>query len=619
MKQGILLILCISFFCKTSFAQTVINGYAQVTNIVGFKLDIGNVDETGDIFVAGDRVILMQMQGASVGSNTANNASFGSLSSIQNAGKYEEIRIQSVTRDGSGKLISLVLVGPFLNTYNVTGSVQIITYKTFVGNYTTTSDLTCMPWNGSIGGVLTFRVIGNLILQHNITVDGKGFAGGTPNINSNYSACDNTNYVIAPDNRHAFRGTGISNESFPLAGRGKLVNAGGGGNDINAGGGGGGGFSAGGLGGPGWDNSSALGCNPNAGGQGGESVSTYLAPGQNRLFMGGGGGGGHQNDFVASTGGRGGGIIIIKAYTIATLGTCSVKTISANGQNVFSGTNDGQGGGGAGGSIFLDFLGASVASSCPIVVKANGGAGGNVISGATHGGGGGGGQGAIFNTLASSIYGSGVAFETKNGLGGANNTNNNYYAGNGAGANDIGIFFGGGTILPLQFLDLHVQLVRGESLLQFQTLNELNVSHLIVQQSIDNMNWKQIGVLAAKGAGAYQFTHAYPDPINYYRVLVVDKDGKKQISNVVVLNIQKQNVLTILPNPASHFVQIQTNQTIKKGTVQIVDAYGRTQFVQQFQDFSTAKISTATLPNGNYFVLLNDGKQMVTEKLLIIH
>ncbi len=607
------------FVVNISFAQTVINGYAQVTNIAGFKMDIGNVDETADAFQAGDRVIIMQMQGASVGSNTANNASFGSLSSIQNAGKYEEVRIQSLTRNGSGILTSLDFVGPLLNTYDVTGSVQIITYKTYVGNYTTTSDLTCKAWDGSIGGVLTFRVIGNLILQHNLNVDGKGFVGGTPNINSNFSACDATNYVIAPDNRHAFRGQGISNEVFPLAGRGKLVNAGGGGNDINAGGGGGGGYTAGGLGGPGWDNSSALGCNPNAGGQGGESLSTHMAPAQNRLFMGGSGGGGHQNDLAASTGSNGGGVILIKAYSFVTLGTCTLKTISANGNNVISGTNDGQGGGGAGGSIFLDFLGASVANTCPVSIKANGGNGGTVLSGSTHGGGGGGGQGAIYNTLASSMYGTGVSFETKNGLGGANNNSLNYYANNGSGANDIGIFFSGGTILPLQFLDLKVQLVGGASILQFETVNELNVSHLIVQHSIDNMNWNQLGVLAAKGASKYQFTHSFPEVLNYYRIVVVDKDGSKQFSNVVLLNKQKQNRLTVLPNPTSHFVQVQSSQQIKKGSIQIVNALGQIQLVQAIQDFSSGRINVASLANGQYFLLLNDGKQIITEKIVVMH
>jgi hypothetical protein len=614
-----ILLFSITFFVKTAIAQSIINGYAQVTNIAGFKMDIGNVDETADAFQAGDRVILMQMQGASVGSNTANNASFGSLSTIQNAGKYEEVRIQSLTRNGSGVLTSLDFISPLLNTYDVTGSVQIITYKTYIGNYTTASDMTCKAWNGSIGGVLAFRVIGNLILQHNLTVDGKGFVGGTPNINNNFSACDAINYVIAPDNRHAFRGRGISNEVFPLAGRGKLVNAGGGGNDINAGGGGGGGYTAGGLGGPGWDNSAVLGCNPNAGGQGGESLSTYMAPAQNRLFMGGSGGGGHQNDFAGSVGGNGGGIILIKAYSFVTLGTCTLKTISANGSDVISGTNDGQGGAGAGGSIFLDFLGASAASTCPVVIKANGGTGGTVLSGSTHGGGGGGGQGAIYNTLASSMYGSGVTFETKNGLGGANNNSLNYYAENGNGANDAGIFFSGGTILPLQFLDLKVQLVQGESVLQFETLNELNVSHLIVQHSIDNMNWNQLGVLGAKGASRYHFTHPFPASVNYYRILVVDKDGGKQFSNIVLLNKQKQNTLTVLPNPTSHFIQIQSNQLIKKGRIQIVNAMGQVQLAHAIQDFSAGRLNVASLANGHYFLLLNDGKHVITEKIIVMH
>src|ERR1043165_8182800 len=75
-----------------------VNGYARVTSISGVTIVVSNPNETYGTFTNGSKIIVMQMQDNVIGSNTSQNTSFGSLSTIANAGKYEVATINAVTR-----------------------------------------------------------------------------------------------------------------------------------------------------------------------------------------------------------------------------------------------------------------------------------------------------------------------------------------------------------------------------------------------------------------------------------------------------------------------------------------------------------------------------------------
>lgn len=85
-----LLLFVISFFCFASEAQ-IVNAYAKVTSINGAQttLIVNNVNEANHTFTVGAKVIIMQMQDDAIGTNTTNASTFGDVSNIQNAGKYE--------------------------------------------------------------------------------------------------------------------------------------------------------------------------------------------------------------------------------------------------------------------------------------------------------------------------------------------------------------------------------------------------------------------------------------------------------------------------------------------------------------------------------------------------
>ncbi len=310
MKKYLLFLLL--FLTKLYTAQ-VLNAYAKITSVTGGSvLALSNVNQTGHTFTVGGQVVIMQMQDNVIGTNTTNASTFGDLSTIANAGNYE-IRTIAARTPTSGTPTSITLTAVLANTFNTgaNSSAQLISFRDLGANYTTSANITCLDWNGNVGGVIAISVTNTLTLQHRILADNNGFRRGRESNDNGGPICNASNSTMyrANDRDLGEKGEGIylsTSNTFDDA-RGKILNGGGGGGDHNAGGAGGGNFSAGGNGGVGYNNCTS---NP-GGGLGGIALNTHISA--SRVFMGGGGGGGQQNNGNSSEGGDGGGIILIKA------------------------------------------------------------------------------------------------------------------------------------------------------------------------------------------------------------------------------------------------------------------------------------------------------------------
>ncbi|MBX9782920.1 MAG: hypothetical protein K2X48_06490 [Chitinophagaceae bacterium] len=111
------------FFITVSFssanAQTasgIINSYFKVTNFIPAYNGIRVQNITG--LAKGDRVMIIQMKGASI--TSSNNSSFGNITADGGAGKYEFATICSFLND------TVVFERTLVNTYDYTQAVQLI-------------------------------------------------------------------------------------------------------------------------------------------------------------------------------------------------------------------------------------------------------------------------------------------------------------------------------------------------------------------------------------------------------------------------------------------------------------------------------------------------------------
>jgi uncharacterized repeat protein (TIGR01451 family) len=425
--------------------NTVLNRYAAVTADVtagATSLELASAaDLDSPLFgplAAGDLVLIVQMQGAEI--DTSDTASYGTVTDLRGAGRYEFAYVGSV----AGNTLRLACAG-LRNSYSAAGHTQVVRVPQLTRlTVADAASVVALPWNGQRGGMVVLHVQDTTTLVGDISANGQGFRGGALDPDSSDSA---SLVSIFTSNNSMFggeKGESIVGNAATYAtlggryGRGAPANGGGGGNGHNAGGGGGAnGFNGNPWSGQGVMSGSVTGAaawaldpayiaNGNArtdssgGGRGGYTYSSTnqnaltLAPsdatwgGNNRqpvggyggrpltqdpsqrLFLGGGGGAGDGNNNASAPGANGGGLVFLISNTVG--GTGRIRANGAVAGSTINTHNDAPGGGGGGGTVLV--VSGNLSG---IRLEANGGKGGDqlITTAEAEGPGGGGGGGFI--------------------------------------------------------------------------------------------------------------------------------------------------------------------------------------------------------------------------------
>lgn len=416
----------------------VVNTYYEATGSVSAgatTLTLGTSNGAGEAVAAGDLVLIIQNQDASINTSTTINYGDGStgrgFTAVNSTGLYEFAAVASAAG------ASITFTSGLQNSYNLSPASLASGQKTYqvikVPQYqdvTLSGTLTAPAWDGAKGGLFVIDVAGNITGgSASIELSELGFRGGAYLDNGVTTSAAQRVLYVAPavtnagpgGNRHAGKAEGIAGtpqfvfngsavvdtnggstaDGYPGGdyARGAPGNAGGGGNDWSngndSGGGGGGNFGNGGNGGAGWNTDPVT---ENVGGLSGANFPSTLT----RVVLGGGGGAGLANNANDPHGGNGGGIVILRTNTIS-----GSFTINSNGGDGFAApSNDGAGGAGAGGSVVV----TTTSGLNGVTINAVGGTGGDAWPGTgsasqAHGPGGGGAGGYV-------IYSSGAGAPT---------------------------------------------------------------------------------------------------------------------------------------------------------------------------------------------------------------
>ena len=176
--------------------------------------------------------------------------------------------------------------------------------------------------------------------------------------------------------------------------------------------------------------------------------------------------------------------------------------------------------------------------------------------------------------------------------------------------------FAGGT-LPLSLLDFNAVAQGGRSLLSWHTGEEENTSRFVIQRSTDALHWDSIGVVAAAGQSnvtlGYSFTDVSPKKgYDYYRLGMVDIDGRQQLSAVKRVWIGDAGMVRVYPNPVRDVLTLEMAED-GAGRVQLYNSAGAGVLAQEFSGY-TVNLSLGALPVGVYhLVIRQNGKQYVQE------
>jgi Putative metal-binding motif len=333
--------------------------------------------------VAGDEVLLINLQ--------------GSDSAFAAVGTYEFASVASIS--GTTITLSATVSGTYGEKSNTDLSDQVVMVQR-VPHYTDVSvaagaTLTVDAWDGSTGGVLAFRASGEVHVADGglIDVAGLGFSGGETGSDWNYDAFQGESYA----------GEGVGDEyggPYNEAIGGYFANEGGGGANVT---GAGGGYGSGGEDADAWYPGVYT---APAGGD------TYGDVDLDSMFLGSGGGG-VWNGGTDSTGedpgagGAGGGILYIGAATLTVDGEAGVSAAGASTDHWAYGSWTYGAGGGAGGSIWL------LADALDLAAGAVDGGGGAGRTDAVERDGGAGGDGRI-RADATTVGGAALGSSTAN-------------------------------------------------------------------------------------------------------------------------------------------------------------------------------------------------------------
>ncbi len=173
---------------------------------------------------------------------------------------------------------------------------------------------------------------------------------------------------------------------------------------------------------------------------------------------------------------------------------------------------------------------------------------------------------------------------------------------------------GGG--LPLNLLSFTGTERNNKHVLLWKTANEINVKHFEIELSFDGQFFEKIGIIDATGTGNndYRFNNSLNSnsAIYFYRLKMVDNDGRFKYSNTIKLSSQPINTLNIFPNPVKDVLTVSGLR--QKGVIRIINAEGKL-LLQQTVSAQTITISMSNFAKGVYILQYLTADAAVNHKI----
>lgn len=178
------------------------------------------------------------------------------------------------------------------------------------------------------------------------------------------------------------------------------------------------------------------------------------------------------------------------------------------------------------------------------------------------------------------------------------------------------------AVLPVTWSYFSVQKKESSAQLHWSTATEINTYKFFVERSTDGIHFVNLASVDAAGnsnlPNDYSFTDQAPaSGNNFYRVKLVDKDGKinySEIKSLFFADVLRRTVL-LSPNPGMSNVELLVtgNQSLLK--VKILDAAGR---LLKVLDMNSDRIAlpVSNLAEGMYYIQISGQNLNVMKKFI---
>jgi hypothetical protein len=186
------------------------------------------------------------------------------------------------------------------------------------------------------------------------------------------------------------------------------------------------------------------------------------------------------------------------------------------------------------------------------------------------------------------------------------------------------------TILPVQFLQFTGLPQDNTVLLNWTIITPKDIDYFEVERSIDNSIYLKVGTVTDPVKLNEPQSLAFTDNISginndiiYYRLKVIAKTGEIKYSNVLVVRrMQTKTMVSLMPNPANNYVNINLYaDRSSQGTVTVIDKLGRrivTQETKFVKGANNIYLSLEKYGQGVYSVVIETANEKIIKQLIIV-
>ncbi len=184
------------------------------------------------------------------------------------------------------------------------------------------------------------------------------------------------------------------------------------------------------------------------------------------------------------------------------------------------------------------------------------------------------------------------------------------------------------TKTAIELLSFEARMLNAENLILWETATEIDNDYFNVMRSYDGVHFENVGVVNAEGNSStptsYELTdYDVKNGTTYYRLDAIDIFGVSTSSNIISLDrTSLENTdLTIMPNPAVDFVNVQFDLTIDQLLdLSIYDISGKLivqNVVNGVLGNNSTTIDVSSFGSGLYYLQLS-GSQLAKQATFIV-
>ena len=187
-----------------------------------------------------------------------------------------------------------------------------------------------------------------------------------------------------------------------------------------------------------------------------------------------------------------------------------------------------------------------------------------------------------------------------------------------------------GIVLPVQFLSFTGVHQNNNVILNWKIIAEQEIDRFEIERSLDNSVYTKVGIVTdavkLNEEQSFGFTDnisAISNEIIYYRLKVIGKAGGIKYSNIfIVRRVQTQTPVTIMPNPANSYVNVNlyTDKNIQASFI-LIDKIGSKVLNQKenlTKGFNNITLNLDRLSEGVYAIIIETASERIVKQLIII-